>query len=492
MTISSTASKISYLANGVTIAFAFPYLFLASSDLKVTVSADNVDDLQTITTDYTVSGAGNPSGGTVTFVTAPTNGSTVTILRQTPKTQTTDYVPNDRFGAETHEAALDKLTMAVQEMVTTSGLALRYPDAEPSTSSGILPTKGLRAGKSLGFDLQGQPTLYNIPETYGVYSIPIFKVSDYTADPGDSQLEAAIDELGGTACILYVDVACEINKFVTVPSNIVLFCDANRIEFASGGSGLQGITCQAQILAGRYPIFRFIDETAIGDISLVGEIYPEWFGAVGDNVTDDTQPLSYALGATNYSAIRFNTNKTYMVVSDVTMTRSNAVLDMNRSKLTSIYKIVLSGTGISAINLPPEAYILGANVVFSASPPTSSPWKLGPQPTGFTVNTSDATATTVATIAIPAGGGSGSFGKIEVEAWGIGPSLAINRFQRQFVYQRAFLTTVANGQGVGTDLNPTTLGGLSEVVSSNSVLIRVTGAAATAVEWRVFVKVTPF
>ena len=67
MTISTTESRKSYTGNGSTVAFSFPYKFLADCDLKVYV--DNV--LKTLTTDYTVSGAGSDSGGTVTFVTAP-------------------------------------------------------------------------------------------------------------------------------------------------------------------------------------------------------------------------------------------------------------------------------------------------------------------------------------------------------------------------------------------------------------------------------------
>ena len=70
MTISSTTNRVSYAGNGVTTAFAFGYKFLVNADLKVYQAGT----LKTITTHYTVAGAGDDAGGTVTFLAAPANG----------------------------------------------------------------------------------------------------------------------------------------------------------------------------------------------------------------------------------------------------------------------------------------------------------------------------------------------------------------------------------------------------------------------------------
>ena len=70
MTVSTTTSKVSYSGNGSTTAFSVGFYFLANSHLKVIVRAsDGTETVKTLTTDYTVSGAGNPSGGTVTMLT---------------------------------------------------------------------------------------------------------------------------------------------------------------------------------------------------------------------------------------------------------------------------------------------------------------------------------------------------------------------------------------------------------------------------------------
>ena len=94
MTLSSTISRISYSGNGATVDFAFPYRFLADADLVVIqkVTATGAETLKTLTTHYTVNGAGDQAGGTVTMLTAPPTGTTLTIYRDPSPTQETDLV----------------------------------------------------------------------------------------------------------------------------------------------------------------------------------------------------------------------------------------------------------------------------------------------------------------------------------------------------------------------------------------------------------------
>jgi len=146
MTISSTTSKHTYSGNGSTTEFAFSFPILDESHLKVQVkSSSGVVTDQTITTHYTVSGTGNTSGstdyssGTVTFLSAPASGSTVIIKRNVPATQEVDYLENDTFPAETHEDAIDKLTMSIQQL--KEGLDRSFKvDSAVSTTIGEVGT----------------------------------------------------------------------------------------------------------------------------------------------------------------------------------------------------------------------------------------------------------------------------------------------------------------------------------------------------------------
>jgi len=119
MSISSTANKIQYEANGSNKIFAFPYKFFEQTDLEVHVTdLAGEDEIQTISTDYTVSGiAGSfDSGGNVTFVTAPTASYIVTIYRQIPITQDTDYQDYSEFPADVFENDLDRRAMVEQQI----------------------------------------------------------------------------------------------------------------------------------------------------------------------------------------------------------------------------------------------------------------------------------------------------------------------------------------------------------------------------------------
>jgi hypothetical protein len=111
MAVSSTTSKVSYSASSSQTVFAYTFKIFADADLKVYVN----DVQKTLTTDYTVSDAGETSGGNVTFGTGLTAADSVVIERVLTLTQGTDYVENDPFPAETHEDALDRLTFVTQQ-----------------------------------------------------------------------------------------------------------------------------------------------------------------------------------------------------------------------------------------------------------------------------------------------------------------------------------------------------------------------------------------
>jgi hypothetical protein len=138
MTFSTTTNKTSDAGNGVTTAFSFPYLFFSNDDLVVTlvVNSTGVETVQTITTHYTVAGAGVAAGGTVTMVTAPASGETLVIQRVEQFTQGLDLVENDPFPSATVEQQFDILTMLTQQLDEGLGRALTLPVS--NTGSGLL------------------------------------------------------------------------------------------------------------------------------------------------------------------------------------------------------------------------------------------------------------------------------------------------------------------------------------------------------------------
>lgn len=148
MTVSTTTARDSYTAtNGQTV---FPYTFRILDDEHLAVYVDDV--LQTLTSDYTVSGVGDAGGGNVTFVSGLAGGESVVILRDVPIEQQIDYTPFDPFPAETHEQGLDYLTMVAQQLAEQFGRTLLLPPS--SALTGIrLPVPG--AGELLRWNAAG-------------------------------------------------------------------------------------------------------------------------------------------------------------------------------------------------------------------------------------------------------------------------------------------------------------------------------------------------
>ena len=156
MTLSTTASRVSYAGNGATTSFAFSFKIWAASDLKVYLRDTSllVDTLKLLTTDYTVSGT-LPGSGSVVFAIAPPSGQTVVILRGAATTQDLDLIANGAFAAENVETALDKIAGCVQALEEQTGRALLLP-VGTSLANLALPEPTLaKAGRALGINNTG-------------------------------------------------------------------------------------------------------------------------------------------------------------------------------------------------------------------------------------------------------------------------------------------------------------------------------------------------
>jgi hypothetical protein len=194
MTQAAVSPWKSYVATGALTDFAYPFRVGAATDLEV-----YVDDV--LSTAYTVTGVGSPTGGLVQFLAAPAADSVVHLRRVTPQTQETDYQTHDPFGAEMHEAALDKLTRQVQDLEERVSRSLTLPVTAPVGLRHLrVPVPG--AGQLLGWAADGSGwALY--PSGGGVTSVTLqgpakwvdVTRAPYNADPtGSAVATTAIQE----------------------------------------------------------------------------------------------------------------------------------------------------------------------------------------------------------------------------------------------------------------------------------------------------------
>lgn len=157
MTVETTTSKAGPYAGAGTVGpFPVPFRFLDASHLQVTrTDASGMNTVLELGTDYSVQGVGQNTGA-VTLLAPLAAGFKLTVLRNVPATQEADYVQNDAFPAESHERALDKLTMLVQQQGEMVSRALVVPPTDAAVSM-ELPSAAARARRYLSFDADGRP-----------------------------------------------------------------------------------------------------------------------------------------------------------------------------------------------------------------------------------------------------------------------------------------------------------------------------------------------
>jgi hypothetical protein len=159
MTISSTTVRNSYDGDGSTTTFTYQFKIFQDSDIQVIIrSADGTETIKTITTHYTVTGAGASNGGSVIFTggNIPTNTQKVVLRRNIPQTQAIDYIANDPFPAESHEEGLDRATMAIQQLQEEVTRSLKLSKTNTMTSTEFTVGASARANKILAFDANGE------------------------------------------------------------------------------------------------------------------------------------------------------------------------------------------------------------------------------------------------------------------------------------------------------------------------------------------------
>jgi len=189
MTVSSTTVKNSYSGNSSTTAFAYTFKIFADTDLEVIIrSSTGTETTKTLTTHYTVSGAGDASGGNVTFTSGntPATGETVVIRRGVPQTQAIDYIANDPFPAESHEEGLDRATMTIQQMQEELDRSFKVSRTNSITTPEFTDDAASRASKALGFDETGQilTTVADFLPAGGDSAMFQYSTTTADADPG--------------------------------------------------------------------------------------------------------------------------------------------------------------------------------------------------------------------------------------------------------------------------------------------------------------------
>ena len=145
MTVASSTNRNNLAADGLLVDFSYTFRLDNEDWLEVYVDNSLVDPA-----DYTV----DLVTSTVTFLVAPGNGSKVTLYRSVPLDQVVDYTSYGKFPAETHERALDKVTMIAQQLDDANSRSIKAPITDEGATDYTLPNYD--SGKPIQWDPSSQ------------------------------------------------------------------------------------------------------------------------------------------------------------------------------------------------------------------------------------------------------------------------------------------------------------------------------------------------
>ena len=261
-TISTTTTAVRYNGDGSTASFAIPFEFPTNASIVVTLrSTTNVETTWTLDTEYSLSGAGDDAGGTLTVSTSPTDytpasGTVLVIERIVPETQAKAFPSGGIIRSTEIESGLDLGVMGTQQGSREASRSMLVPTTDSQIGNLALPIDTARANKYLGFDGNGAPTVLD-----GTSGAPIdVSGNSVTITGGTSSATLAtrfgrtisvVDDFGA-ACDGSTDDTDEIQAAIDALSS-----SGGRIYIPTGVC----ITSAALVLDGTVPLEFFGDCT---------------------------------------------------------------------------------------------------------------------------------------------------------------------------------------------------------------------------------------
>lgn len=169
MTISTTTPQVTYIGNNATTGWTFSFVGVTAADLQVVVT-DLTSGNQTLLNPVLYSVAINPAspgqiwgiGGTVTYPLSGsplTTGSSISIIRMVPYTQTISLTNQGALFPQSVETGLDLLELQIQQLALEVLYSIKVPTSDVNPPA-VLPAAGARANGYLGFDVNGDPTIF--------------------------------------------------------------------------------------------------------------------------------------------------------------------------------------------------------------------------------------------------------------------------------------------------------------------------------------------
>ena len=337
-TMTSDTDKEILECNGETGPYSYGFKIWNDDDIKVIqTDGNNVDTLLTLTSDYTVSGAGDDAGGFVTLVTACPDGSTLTLIPVLDYTQESDYIDGAPFAASTIENDLDYTVSLSKQNAEAIDRAIKFPESCKNCDDIDLERPANDA--YLLYNSDGTAIINSTSLTSTVTVAEIDNIDDY------ANVTAVSVVVGNKEIIVHKSVNVDADA-LTIPSNVVL-------QFTKEGrfvTGTYDITLASCPKAGPYQIF---DVSGGGSVDLSNgaceNVYSEWWGADASDSTSDVTAIQAALDTNSDNSHVKLLVGTYTVDSEIVVNQDNWLEGQGRGS-TVLNFTGSSGQAIRVVN----------------------------------------------------------------------------------------------------------------------------------------------
>jgi len=275
------------------------------------------------------------------------NGHFKRSIQTIDGTQYGDYTENTNFSV-TFETGVILTGYQVRFRVTANSY-----DYSSRNNNNIEQLSRTIYGRESSEMLRGTAVGYGVTEVNALA---------YGSAYDDVTIQAAINGIGSDERTLIIPIGTwSIDSDITVPENINLKIVKGAILTITTGITL---TINGSFEAGLYQVFDCVGTGTVYNLKLV---YPEWFGALGDNVNDDSDAFNASNDAlpTSGGVIQLE-SRTYYLITKMTVTKPISILGKgpnktfirsakrqapngNYSSSTAIYANGIDGLRISGI-----------------------------------------------------------------------------------------------------------------------------------------------
>ena len=114
--------RIQYTADGALTTYEFPFAIFSEDDIEV-----YLDSTKQASTAYTVTGVRDSDGGSITFTSAPTSGTIITIARNLSIERTSDFQEGGALRADTLNDEFDYQIACQQQLAENLNRSMVLP-----------------------------------------------------------------------------------------------------------------------------------------------------------------------------------------------------------------------------------------------------------------------------------------------------------------------------------------------------------------------------